>query len=107
MVNYVNYSKIYEPVDFGRINIYNRYEQHAQNARNAALANCGCGNSYLNVPLFNFSSSPPYSGFGFNMPMMGYGCMPFGFGYTNSYMAGTVIGQTIGLGINAVKQWLS
>lgn len=107
MVNYVNFSTRNMPsVDYGRANIWNRYEQHALDARNAALMNCNCGNSYLNMPLFNFSSSPPCYGLGFNMPMFGFGCMPFGYS-TSSYMAGTVIGQTIGLGINAVKRWLS
>jgi uncharacterized membrane protein len=102
MVDYVNFSTIYSPpVDFGRANLNYRYQMNALNARNNALAECGCscfGSGYFGG--FGFCS--PVGMYGFNMPM--YGC---GFGgIFGAYMLGNVIGQTIRNGVSLVKSWI-
>lgn len=65
----------------GRTNIWNRYHNHAVAKQNASVFNGCCHTHYQ-------SAAPPTTMFG--MPM---------FGMTNAWLAGNVIGQTIGLGI--------
>lgn len=78
----------------GRTNIWNRYHNHAVAKQNASVFNSCCHTHYQ-------SAAPPTTMFGggmFGMPMFG------GFGMTNAWLAGNVVGQTIGLGIKFAPQ---
>ncbi len=112
MVNVNNYSTRNMPsVHYGRTNIWNRYANHAQAARDASVFNnsCGCHNHCAPPPMpmagFGFS---PFGFGGFGMGGFGLGGIPFGggcgntnvnvnLGPSNEYAAGNVIGMGIGL----------
>ena len=94
MVNFNNYSSRYTPsVHTGRTNIWNRYEDNANNKRMAFIAN-----SYQ-APLLNFGAPPP------RHPMGGYTEVNIQNGPSKSWMQGNVIGQIAGFGVNLYQQY--
>lgn len=104
MVDYVNFSTRYQlPSGFGRVKINDAY---AYNAWQKASLGAYQGNSSgFGLPLFNFGY--PTYGFGMNFSAWGFGYPAYGCNFTNSLMLGTVIGQTIGYGVKAIKQLFS
>lgn len=79
----------------GRTNIWNRYHNNAVAKQNASIFS-GCCHSHYQ------STAPPHMNRGgmFGFPMFN----SFGFGISNSWLAGNVIGQTIGLGVKFAPQ---
>ena len=111
MVNYVNYSTRNLPsVDYGRQNVWARQQQHAINARNAALANCGCGSGLSGISMMMPVPVMPV-GFGFccPMPVFGFG-YPCGMGFYGNVgrgmMTGAAIGAAVGAGVSLLNMIL-
>lgn len=113
MVNYVNFSNRNLPsVDYGRINVWNRQQQHAIDARNAALANCDCrsGLSGLSMmmpmPVMPMPVMPIGFGLCYPMPIFGFG-FPCGMGFCGDVgrgmMTGAAIGAAVGAGVSLIR----
>lgn len=90
MVNYNNYSSRYNPsVHTGRTNIWNGYDNYANNRRMAFMAQ-----SYQ-APLFNFEAPP----------MGGYTQVNIQNGPSKAMMQGNVLGQVADWGRNLYNQY--
>lgn len=93
MVNFNNYSSRYTPsVNTGRTNIWNRYEDNANNKRMAFMAQTG-----YQAPLFNFGAPP--------RPIGGFTQVNIQNGLSESWMQGNATGQITGFGINLYQQF--
>lgn len=110
MVNFNNYSSRYTPsVNTGRTNIWNRYEDNANNKRMAFIEQTSqpMQSSFGAMPpILNFGTPMQYINFGAPpRPMGGFTQVNIQNGPSESWMQGNATGQITGFGINLYQQF--